>query len=77
MGSNDGIIMATIIATHMPRKDVTATGHVCPGILIHAMDIVKPPGIVIPPIADMEPHHTIVTVALAKKRSAETAKNER
>jgi len=35
----------------MPRTDAAAPGHVCPGIRIHAIDIVQPPGIGIPPIA--------------------------
>jgi len=41
---------------------------------IHAMDIVQPPGMGISPIADMDAHQRIVTVALAAKRSAETPK---
>jgi hypothetical protein len=41
------------------------TNHVCPGIHIHAIDIVQPPGIGISPIADMDAHQTIVTAALA------------
>src|SRR5258705_2413266 len=58
----------------MPRNDAAAPGHVCPGIRIHAIDIVQPPGIGIPPIADMDAHQTIVTAALAAKSSAETPK---
>src|SRR5262249_22510788 len=61
----------------MPRNDAAAPGHVCPDIRIHAMDIVQPPGIGIPPIADMEVHQRIVTTALATKSSAETPKNAR
>jgi len=45
----------------MPRNDAAAPGHVCPGIRIHAIDIVQPPGIGIPPIADMDAHQTIVS----------------
>jgi hypothetical protein len=41
----DGSIIATIITTHMPRNDAAAPGHACPGIRIHAIDIVQPPGI--------------------------------
>ena len=48
----------------MPRNDAAAPGHVCPGIRIHAIDIVQPPGIGISPIADMEAHQTIVSAAL-------------
>jgi hypothetical protein len=39
---------------------------------IHAIDIVQPPGIGIPGIADMGPHQTIVSAALMAKSSAET-----
>src|SRR6266478_4506416 len=73
MGTRDGSIIATIITTHMPRNDAAAPGHVCPGIRIHAIDIVRPPGIGISPIADMDAHQ-IVTAALAAKSSAETPK---
>jgi hypothetical protein len=48
---------------------------VLPHIGIHAIDIVQPPGIGIPPIADMDAHRTIVTAALAAKSSAETPRN--
>src|SRR6266498_5824616 len=58
----------------MPRKDAGAPDHVCPGIRIHAIDIVQPPGIGISPIADMDAHQTIVSAALAAKSSAETPK---
>jgi hypothetical protein len=58
----------------MPRNDAAAPDHVCPGIRIHAIDIVQPPGIGIPPIADMDAHQTIVSAALAAKSSAETPK---
>jgi hypothetical protein len=57
----------------MPRNVAAAPAHVCSGIRIHAIDIVQPPGIVIPPMADMVPHQTIVAVALAAKTSVETA----
>src|SRR5882762_3874927 len=75
MGTKDGSIIATIITTHMPRNDAAAPGHVCPGIRIHAIDIVQPPGIGISRIADMDAHQTIVTAALAAKSSAEMPKN--
>src|SRR3977135_2306948 len=61
----------------MPRNAVAAPGHVCPGIRIHAIDIVQPPAIGISPIADMDAHQTIVTAALAAKSSAETPKKAR
>src|SRR5512135_2175809 len=71
MGTRDGSIIAAIITDHMPRNDAAAPAHVRPGIRIHAIDIVQPPGMRIPPIADMDPPHTTVTAALATKSSAE------
>jgi hypothetical protein len=61
----------------MPRNDAATPGQVCPGIRIHAIDIVQPPGIGIPPMVDMEAHHAIVTAALAANSSAETPKKAR
>ncbi len=45
VGSADGIIIATIIASHMSKKPVADADQVWPGIRIHIMDIVQPPGI--------------------------------
>jgi len=45
VGSADGIIITTIIATHMSKKPVADADQVGPGIRIHIMDIVQPPGI--------------------------------
>jgi hypothetical protein len=53
-------------------NDAPASSHVCPGVRIHAIDIVQSPGIGIPPIADMDVHQTIVTAELATKSNAET-----
>ena len=58
----------------MPSNEAAAPAHVCPGIRIHAIDIVQPPGISIPPIPDMGAHQTIVKVALAAHSSDETAR---
>jgi hypothetical protein len=60
----------------MATNVAAAPGHVCPGIRIHAIDIVQPPGIGIP-IPDIDAHQTIVTVALAVKSSAETTTKAR
>jgi hypothetical protein len=43
-------------------------------VSVALIDIVQPPGIGIPPIADMDPHQRIVAAALAAKSSAETPK---
>src|SRR5215471_2306988 len=61
----------------MPRNDAAASGHVCPHIGIHAIDIVQPPGIGISPIADMDTDASIVAAELAAKSSAETPKKAR
>src|SRR5688500_10492336 len=74
MGASDGSIIAAIITTHMPTNDAAAPGHVCPGIRIHAMDIVQSPGIAIPSVADIDAPRTTVTAALTAKSSAETAR---
>ena len=72
MGARDGSIIATVITTHMPRNDAAAADHVRPGMRIHAIDIVHPPGIGIALIADMDEAQRIVTAALAAKSSPET-----
>jgi hypothetical protein len=54
-----------------------ASIHVCPGIRIQAINIVQPPGIDIPPIADMGAHQTTVKAALTANRTAETPKKTR
>jgi hypothetical protein len=41
---------------------LTALGHVCRGIRIHAIDTVQPPGIAISPIADMDAHQTFIGI---------------
>ena len=61
----------------MPRNDAAAPSHVCPGIRIHVIDIVQPPGIGIFPIPDMEAHQTIVSAVLPAKSSAETPTSAR
>jgi hypothetical protein len=61
----------------MPRNDAAAPGHVCPDIRIHVIDIVQPPGIGIPPIADMDAHQPIVPAVPAAKSAADTARNDR
>jgi hypothetical protein len=54
-----------------------ALAHVCPGIRIQAIDIVQPPGIGIPSIADMDSHHTMVAAAHGAKSNAEMPKKAR
>src|SRR5579864_5196159 len=77
MGVNDGIIIATIMTSHMPRNDAAAPNHVCPGIRIHAIGIVQPPGIGMPAVADIDEHRTIVIATLIANTSAETRKKAR
>jgi hypothetical protein len=45
IGRAEGSIIATIIVCHMSRKAVAEPIQVWPGIRIHIMDIVQPPGI--------------------------------
>jgi hypothetical protein len=61
--------MATIITIHIAMNAAAAPSQVWLGILIHAIDIVEPPGIAIPP--DMGPHQAIVAPALARNRRAQ------
>jgi hypothetical protein len=58
----------------MRRNDAAAPGQLCPGIRIHAIDIVHPPGIGITPIADMDMHQTTVSAELIAKSSTEVAR---
>jgi hypothetical protein len=69
-----GSIIDNIITTHIARNEPAAPVHVCPGIRIHAIDIVQPPGIGIPFI-DMVVHPAIVSAELIKKSTAETLRN--
>jgi hypothetical protein len=61
----------------MRRNDAAAPVQVSPGIRIHAIDILQPPGIGISPIDDMDAHQTIVTAALAAKSSTDIPKKAR
>jgi hypothetical protein len=45
VGSAEGIIIATIIASHMSRKLLADANQLSPCIGIHIIDIVQPPGI--------------------------------
>jgi hypothetical protein len=52
-----------------------APSQLCAGIRIHAIDIVQPPGMAMPP--DIERQRTMVPAALAMNRSADVARNAR
>jgi hypothetical protein len=56
----------------MPRNEARVLIQLCPGIRIHAIDNVQPPGIGMPPVADMDPHHASVSPAQRMKGSAKT-----
>jgi hypothetical protein len=45
VGSAEGNIIATIIASHISKKLRAEADQVCPRIRIHIMDIVQLPGI--------------------------------
>jgi len=72
VGTGEGIIIAPIIATHIARKPTAAARRVSPGMGIHAIDRVHPPGIAIP--CAMARDQRIVPAALATKSSALTAR---
>ena|SRR6516165_6461397 len=67
MPVSDGIIIATIIKSHIPMKEAAAPSHVCVGILIHAIDMVQPPGIAMP--LSIELVQRVVVAALAMNNS--------
>jgi hypothetical protein len=69
LGTSDGSIIATIIAIHMERNHVALASQVRPGIRIHAIERVQPPGIAIPPLADIVAHQAAVIAALPAKSS--------
>lgn len=73
----DGNIIAIIITPHIPTKEAVAPAHVCPGIRIHAIDMVQPPGMGMPGMADMPLHHSTVATVLTKKRDMQTATKTR
>src|SRR5579883_1745031 len=77
MGTRDGSIIGTIMTIHMPRNDAAAPARVCPGICIHAADMVQPPDIVMPPMFDMERQRTTVAAELTAKINAEIPRNAR
>src|SRR5262245_32094341 len=76
VGTSAGSIIATIITVHIARNCSAPANQVSPGLRIHTIDIVQPPGIGMP-MSDMDPHHAIVAAALAVKMSAATARNLR
>jgi hypothetical protein len=45
IGSDEGSIIATIMVIHIVANIAPAPSHPCPGIRIHAIPIVQPPGI--------------------------------
>ena len=73
MGSAEGIIRATIIASHMNRKLAADANQVWPGIRIHIMDIVQPPGISIS--QHIERQKKTVVATLPMKARTQTAMN--
>jgi hypothetical protein len=53
------------MTSHMPRNAAAVPSQVWPGMRIHIIDMLQPPGIGISCIADIELHHWIVNAALA------------
>ena len=65
VGSSDGPIIATIIKSHITTKAAASLGQGCPGVGIQSIDMVHPPGMVIP--AAMARDQRIVARALTTK----------
>jgi hypothetical protein len=65
IGTAEGIIIATIITSHMSKKLAADAAQVCPGIRNHIMDMVQPPGISIS--QHMERQKYAVAPTLARK----------
>src|SRR5262245_54870950 len=72
MATSDGSIIAAIISTHMPRNDAAAMAGDCPGIRIHAIDMLQPPGMGMPPLIDE--HQATVVAAVKANASAPQAR---
>jgi hypothetical protein len=67
VGSADGIIMATIIASHISTKLRADVSQVWPRIRIHIIDIVQPPGISISQHIDRQKYTVAKTPAANAK----------
>jgi hypothetical protein len=59
----------------MPRKDAAASISDLPGMGIHSIDIIQPPGIAIPCMAGIDALQKIVNPTLVRNSNAETAMN--
>ncbi|HEX5475120.1 MAG TPA: hypothetical protein VFX12_10700 [Vicinamibacterales bacterium] len=69
---NDGSIIAAVITVHISTNDPAADGHVCPGIRIHIIDSLQPPGIGMPAMEADAVHQPIVAAQLPARTSADT-----
>ena len=65
------------MTSHIAVNDVVASIQPCPGIPIHVIDIVQPPGICISGMPDMDVHQMIVKAAVVAKSEAQIAKKAR
>ncbi|HZQ54948.1 MAG TPA: hypothetical protein VFB14_22300 [Bryobacteraceae bacterium] len=75
--AKEGNIIAIIITIHMPMNEAVVSSHVRPGIRIHIIDIVQPPGMGMPCIVDIDMDQKIVSAALVAKSNAQTATKTR
>src|SRR3954469_12224313 len=72
-GNADGIIIATIIASHMTRKLKAEPNQVWPCMRIHIIDMVQPPDIC--SSQHMERQNQMVAEMLAMKARRQTTRN--
>src|SRR5262245_40753687 len=70
IGNAEGSIIATIIASHMSRKLVADATQVWPGIRIHIIDIVHPPGISISQHIERQKYAVAATLATKARTHA-------
>lgn len=76
-GVNDDSNIAAIITLHINQKFAAAASQVCPANRIQAIDIFQPPGIDIPPMADIDPHQAIVNATVVANNNVEIPANAR
>src|SRR5580658_2110636 len=72
IGTRDGSIIATVIASHMPRNDAAARGQISPEVGTGRIGMVSPGAISC--IVEIEPHQWIVATVLSAKTKAQTPK---
>jgi hypothetical protein len=71
MGSDEGSIIVTIIATHMVANIAPALNQPWPGIRIHAIPMAQPPGMSITPLI-IRADESVSAAVIRKTMSVQT-----